>query len=246
VVKRISLGVVFIALIAGCSGGDGTSDVSQNVADAWPAKWCEAEPGITKEQLATIMGQPTGTSATSMSWSAHQYQFNAFLDPDGTVRQLDINPHSLNDAEKSALKCGNVRTRKSVAAHTVAAPARSTSSACSLVSEAEMSAILSTPVIAAANGESKCIYKPASEISPYVEFSVDWGDGEAAMAGIGMAGQHEPGLTSPYDGIGDQAAAVGPALMIRTGQDLVTIVFSGVSDAPTAARKIFDTAKPRM
>jgi hypothetical protein len=61
-----------------------------------------------------------------------------------------------------------------------------------------------------------------------------------------MAEQHEPGLASPYDGIGDQAAAVGPALMIRTGEDLVTIVFGGVSDAPASAKKIFDTAKPRM
>jgi hypothetical protein len=66
------------------------------------------------------------------------------------------------------------------------------------------------------------------------------------MAGIGMATQQEPGLTSPYDGIGDQAVAVGPALMIRTGEDLVTILFSGVEDAPVAARKIFDTAKAKM
>jgi hypothetical protein len=192
------------------------------------------------------MGQPTGTSATSMSWSAHQYQFNAFLDRDGTVKQLDINTHSLSYSEKSALQCKEVRTQRSVAARAVVKPVRSTPSACSLVSEAEMSAILSAAVVASANGETKCIYKPVSEISPYVEFSVDWGDGAAAMAGVGMAGEHEPGLTSPYDGIGDQAAAVGPALMIRTGEDLVTIVFSGVSDAPTAARKIFDAAKPRM
>ena len=39
-----------------------------------------------------------------MSWSAHQYQFNAFFEADGTVRQLDINQHKLSDAEKAALK----------------------------------------------------------------------------------------------------------------------------------------------
>lgn len=55
-----------------------------------------------------------------------------------------------------------------------------------------------------------------------------------------------PGLTNPYDGIGDQAAAVGPALMIRIGEDLVTIVFSGVSEAPAKAKHIFETAKARM
>ncbi len=66
------------------------------------------------------------------------------------------------------------------------------------------------------------------------------------MASAGVMGRQEPGLTSPYDGIGDQAVAVGPALMIRTGDDLVSIVFSGVSGAPAKARRIFDTAKARM
>jgi hypothetical protein len=55
------------------------------------------------------------------------------------------------------------------------------------------------------------------------------------MTAMGMMGKHEPGLTNPYDGIGDQAATVGPALMIRTGEDLVTIV-----------KRIFETAKARM
>jgi hypothetical protein len=34
--------------------------------------------------------------------------------------------------------------------------------------------------------------------------------------------------------------------MIRTGEDLVSIVFSGVEDAPSKAKRIFDTAKARM
>jgi hypothetical protein len=53
-------------------------------------------------------------------------------------------------------------------------------------------------------------------------------------------------MVNPYDGIGDKAVSVGPALFIRTGDDLVTIVLSGVSDRPTLARKIFDTAKAGM
>jgi hypothetical protein len=243
---RTMPGVALLVIVAGCSGAGDTSDVPQSVADAWPAKWCQAEPGIMKEQLVAIMGAPTGTSATTMSWSAHQFQFNAFLDPDGTVKQLDTNTYSLSESEKSALQCDNVRTKESVASRAAAEPARNLPSACSLVSAAEMSAILSASVRAEANGESKCIYTPTAEVGPHVEFSVDWGDGEGAMAGIGMATQQEPGLTSPYDGIGDQAVSVGPALMIRTGEDLVTILFSGVEDAPVAARKIFDTAKAKM
>jgi hypothetical protein len=66
------------------------------------------------------------------------------------------------------------------------------------------------------------------------------------MASAGLMGRREPGLTNPYDGIGDQAAAVGPALMIRTGEDLMTIVFTGVIDAPAKAKRIFATAKARM
>jgi hypothetical protein len=34
--------------------------------------------------------------------------------------------------------------------------------------------------------------------------------------------------------------------MIRTGEDLITIIFSGVSDAPARVKRIFDTAKARL
>lgn len=128
--------------------------------------------------------------------------------------------------------------------------AKEPAKACDMVTEAEMSVILGGAVTAqrndGSNGKTECIYSAVTGISPYVEFSVDWGSGEGAMMGMGMLGQHEPGMVSPYDGIGDQAAAVGPALMIRTGEDLVTIVFSGVDDTPAKAKQIFDTAKARM
>lgn len=48
------------------------------------------------------------------------------------------------------------------------------------------------------------------------------------------------------DGLGDQAVAVGPALMLKSGEDLMKPVFSGVDDAPAKARKIFQSAKPRL
>lgn len=129
-------------------------------------------------------------------------------------------------------------------------PERKSPKACALVTPEEMSQILGAAVVAEANdrstGKTECIYKSVSGISPYVEFSVDWGGGAAAMMATGMMGKIEPGLTNPYEGIGDQAAAVGPMLMIRTGEDLVTIVFSGVEKAPAKAKRIFDTAKARM
>jgi hypothetical protein len=122
--------------------------------------------------------------------------------------------------------------------------------ACALVTAAEMSAILGSEVIAEPDdrsaGRTGCIYRPPAGPSPYVELSVDWDGGEAAMTAMGMMGKMEPGIASPYEGIGDQAAAVGPTLMIRTGPDLVNLVFSGITDAPAIAKRIFDTAKPRM
>jgi hypothetical protein len=122
--------------------------------------------------------------------------------------------------------------------------------ACDMVTAEEMSAILGAAVHAErndrSNGKTECIYTPDGGISPYVELSVEWGSGEGAMMGAGMAAQIEPGLTNPYEGLGDQAIAVGPMLMIRTGEDLVSIVFSGVEDAPSKAKRIFDTAKARM
>ena len=150
-----------------------------------------------------IMGQPTTDATTSLSWSAHQFRFSAFLDPDGTVKQLDISLDSPSEAEKAALKCGEVRTRRSVAAAAAGATPPRTSPrarACALVSEAEMSAILGAPVVAEVNNRSsgKCIYKATSGISPYVELSVDWGDGKTAMTAMGMVEKHEPGLTNPY------------------------------------------------
>jgi hypothetical protein len=242
--KRTLLGAVSFALMAGCS---------QNATDIWLAKWCQVQPGNTKEQLLAIMGPPTTDAITSLSWSTPRLRLGAFLDPDGTVRQLDITLDSPSEAEKAAPKCAALRTRRSVAAAAAAVgrtPSQTPPHArpCALVSEAEMSAILGAPVVAevARQFSTKCTYKATSGISPYVELSVDWGDGKIAMSAMGLVEKHEPGLTSPYDGIGDQAAAVGPALMIRTGEDLVTIVFSGVSDAPAKARRIFETVKPRM
>jgi hypothetical protein len=252
--KSILAGCLFAAVVAVQAvsvSARHAEQVSQSTADAWPAKWCQAQPGITREALTAIMGAPTGTSPTTMSWSAHQYQFNAFFDAAGSVRQLDINTYALSAAEQAALKCAKVRTRASVARAAAAAsakPARPHASGCGLITATEMSDILGVPMVAQPRpGDvTECYYKPATGVAPAVKLTVDWGDGKVAMASAGMMERREPGLTSPYEGIGDQAAAVGPALMIRTGEDLMTIVFTGVKDAPSKAKRIFTAAKARM
>ena len=131
------------------------------------------------------------------------------------------------------------------------APSREDAKACDLVTSTEMSAIIGTAVVGVepdhhSSGKTECVYKPVQAASPYVEFAVEWGEGETAMSAMGTMGQIEPGITNPYEGIGDQAATVGTSLWIRSGEDLVTITFSGVDDAPAKAKQIFDTAKARM
>ena len=130
-------------------------------------------------------------------------------------------------------------------------PSREDARACDLVTPQEMSGILGSAVVGAepshkSSGKTECIYKPADGASPYVEFSVEWGEAETAMRAAGAMGHGKPGADDPYAGIGDQAISVGTSLWIRSGEDFVQIVFSGVDDAPAKARKIFDTAKARM
>jgi outer membrane protein OmpA-like peptidoglycan-associated protein len=112
--KRILLGVLCVGVTAMCLSACGASDVPQSVADAWPIKWCQTLPDVSKEQLVTIMGQPTTALDTQLSWSAPQYKyrFTAFFNADGTVKQLEIMDYMLNDAEKAALPCDAVRVRK--------------------------------------------------------------------------------------------------------------------------------------
>jgi hypothetical protein len=131
------------------------------------------------------------------------------------------------------------------------APSREDAKACDLVTSQEMSAILGTAVVGTdpdhkSSGLTTCDYSPSGASTPSAEFSVEWGEAEIAMRATGATNKKEPDIADPYAGIGDQAAAVGPMLWIRSGKDLVKIMVSGVDDAPAKVKKIFDTAKARM
>jgi hypothetical protein len=112
-----------------------------------------------------------------------------------------------------------------------------------------MSTILGGAVTAAANDRSsqtKCEYNSSNGGPLYVELMLSWGDGEAGMAGADMAGSQMPGMVNPYQGLGDQAKAVGTMLMIRRGEDLITITFSGVDDLPGKAKQIYQVLDKRL
>lgn len=136
------------------------------------------------------------------------------------------------------------------AAKSTGASASGSIPACGLVTAEEMSAILGSTVVAEPGRPSSdkitCVYRPVKGFSPSVEVSLEWGGGEGMMVAMGTMQHIEPGISNPYEGLGDQAAAVGPALMIRRGEDLITLTFSGVGDATRAAKKIYDTAQARM
>jgi len=135
------------------------------------------------------------------------------------------------------------------AATAAAAPAKPVPMACEMVTPAAMSAILGAEVVARPDegaGRTGCIYKPASGTGPAVELRVEWGAAQMAIKRVGMAGRAEPGLANPLAGLGDQAAQMGPALMIATGEDLVTLTTSGVDDVVPKAKAILALVKPRL
>lgn len=110
------IGAVLVAALAGCGSSSPKTPslgaapaVSGATAKTWPAKWCQAQPGITRAQLEQIMGTPTQVDPEGESWSAYEFQFNAFFAADGTVRQLDINDLELTAAEKASLACQTTR-----------------------------------------------------------------------------------------------------------------------------------------
>ena len=119
-------------------------------------------------------------------------------------------------------------------------------SACDIVDASAMSAILGAAVLSQGGGESKCTYKATAGISPYAELEIERGDGEIAMKATRQMNKREPGIADPLAGLGDEAAQVGPAFFIRSGQDFVKIVFSGVTDPVPKAKAILKLVGPRL
>ena len=122
-------------------------------------------------------------------------------------------------------------------------------SACELVTAAEMSAILGASVAATAKDravKAQCIYQASSGISPRLDFTIDWGDGDVAMKAAAAMKRIKPTISDPLAGIGDEAIIVGPTLMVRSGDDFIQLVFSGVDDVVGKGAKIVTLAKSRM
>jgi hypothetical protein len=132
------------------------------------------------------------------------------------------------------------------------APAPATApalSACELVTAAEMSTIMGTELNATPSPprgtRTECTYMPKEGAASYAILTIEPGEGEAAMQGLGVAGNIDPALARSLEGIGDQAVMNGEMLNVRSGADLLQITLSGVDDVPGRARRVFDTLRAK-
>jgi hypothetical protein len=140
---------------------------------------------------------------------------------------------------------------------TAAAPdAKKRASACDMVTQAEMSAILGGAVVAAAGGNDRppasteCIYTSTAGPSLSAELEVDWGGGDPKVLGTaaGLAqGAAPAGAVDPLQGLGDRAYQVtADQVFISTQGDLMMIRFPPrTADVIAKARRIYETAKAR-
>lgn len=122
--------------------------------------------------------------------------------------------------------------------------------ACNLVTAGEMSSIIGSAVAATPHDETEgvteCSYSPVAATGPSVEFTISFGDGGSTLRAVAGMSKYDPNPGKAYAGIGDRADVLGPAIVIQTGEDLVSLTLVGVADQPAVAKKIFETAKSRL
>jgi hypothetical protein len=121
--------------------------------------------------------------------------------------------------------------------------------ACKLVTLDEIVALAGGPLEAIADegvGRTGCVWEPAGGGLPRLELKIEWGMADVALTATGVLEKHEPGISSPYDDLGDEAVVIGPVVMIKRDEDLVTITVSGIDEADAAVRTIYETATARM
>jgi len=122
-------------------------------------------------------------------------------------------------------------------------------SACSLVTQEEMSTIIGMTVVGvpdeSSSGVTGCVYTAPTSLTPDAWLKVAWGEGETLSRALGWAERADPDLTDPLDSLGDEAAQVGPTLMILSGEDSVEIYLTGISDIVPPAQKILALVESR-
>lgn len=127
-----------------------------------------------------------------------------------------------------------------------AAPPGNRMSACEMLNASEMTVLLGGEVSAQPSGAAKCVYSPVAGSAPQAELEIERGKAEAAFRALAKNGRIAAGEPNPLAGLADQAAQVGPMLLVRAGADLVKITVSGAKNGPGALRAIFMLVRPRL
>lgn len=66
------------------------------------------------------------------------------------------------------------------------------------------------------------------------------------MAGAGLVKPQLGKVMGELAGLGDQATSVGPMILIRRGNDLITLVISGVLHNVSTAKRIYGLLNERL
>lgn len=138
-----------------------------------------------------------------------------------------------------------------ILANVLSSRAWASPTACGLISAEEMSNVLGSTVAAVADdrgGQTKCTYESAANElgGAYAEVQLNWGDGAAGMAGAGAMEADLGQVMGQLADVGDQATMVGPMILIRRNEDLITLVISGVPDSAASARRIYKLLDERL
>lgn len=102
------------------STGERTEPTDPGTTDAgpsrWLAAWCSLSPDQTREEIAALMGPPSGEYTVSdggepqLWWAQDQYDFRVYLDPvDGSVLELIGDYDALDADDRALLPCPELR-----------------------------------------------------------------------------------------------------------------------------------------
>lgn len=90
---------------------DEEPEVSSSTIRDWASKWCSVTAGMTRNEVESIMGEPSsefdgsGGEAPQISYEGFGYSFGVFFDVDGEVKQLDFSPGD----DKIGIDCESTR-----------------------------------------------------------------------------------------------------------------------------------------
>ena len=149
--------------------------------------------------------------------------------------------------------CGSSSTTQTAASDTRSNPAPAArKSLCTMLPKAEMETILGgalTNVNATdAPGKTQCIYVGFGR---YADVAIEWGNGEAGMAGARLAAKFMGAtagsvqVITPIEDLGDEAVLMtGGVLTVRKGNDLITVDLrtnkTPEATGPVIVRKVID------